>query len=64
MRQSTTKRTLSPIEQVRRRSRIGVGGEVQETTLRASGKAVKRRLSAEDEQMIVQAIYGPFDASK
>ncbi len=54
MRQSTTKRTLSPIEQVRRRSRLGGGAEVQETTLRAAGKAVKRRLSAEDERLMTQ----------
>jgi RNA polymerase primary sigma factor len=54
MRQSTTKRTLSPIEQVRRRSRLGGGAEVQETALRASGKAVKRRLSAEDERLMTQ----------
>jgi RNA polymerase sigma factor (sigma-70 family) len=61
MRQSTTKRTLSPIEQVRRRTRIGVGGEVQETTLKAAGKAVKRRLSAEDERLMTQIMASEQD---
>jgi RNA polymerase primary sigma factor len=61
MRQSTTKRTLSPIEQVRRRSRIGGGADVQETSLRASGKAVKRRLSPEDERLLTQIMASEQD---
>ncbi|HYE62722.1 MAG TPA: sigma-70 family RNA polymerase sigma factor [Phycisphaerales bacterium] len=61
MRQSTTKRTLSPIEQVRRRSRISVGGEVQETATKVAGKAVKRRLSAEDERLLTQIMASEQD---
>lgn len=61
MRQSTTKRTLSPIEQVRRRSRVGLGSDVQDTAARASGKAVRRRLSAEDERLLTQIMASEQD---
>jgi RNA polymerase sigma factor (sigma-70 family) len=62
MRQSTTKRTLSPIEQVRRRSRAGLGAEAQEASVKTSGKAqVKRRLSAEDERLLTQIMAGEQD---
>jgi RNA polymerase primary sigma factor len=62
MRQSTTKRTLSPIEQVRRRGRAGLGSEAQEASVKTSGKAqVKRRLSAEDERLLTQIMAGEQD---
>jgi len=62
MRQSTTKRTLSPIEQVRRRGRAGLGSEAQEASVKTSGKAqVKRRLSAEDERLLTQIMGGEQD---
>jgi RNA polymerase sigma factor (sigma-70 family) len=62
MRQSTTKRTLSPIEQVRRRSRAGLGSEAQEASVKTSGKTqVKRRLSAEDERLLTQIMAGEQD---
>jgi RNA polymerase sigma factor (sigma-70 family) len=62
MRQSTTKRTLSPIEQVRRRSRAGLGSEAQEASVKTLGKAqVKRRLSAEDERLLTQIMAGEQD---
>ncbi len=62
MRQSTTKRTLSPIEQIRRRSRAGLGTEAQDSTIKASGKTqVKRRLSAEDERLLTQIMAGEQD---
>ncbi len=62
MRQSTTKRTMSPIEQVRRRSRAGLGIEGQEASVKTSGKTqVKRRLSAEDERLLTQIMGGEQD---
>ncbi len=62
MRQSTTKRTLSPIEQIRRRSRAGLGAETQEVSAKTSGKTqVKRRLSAEDERLLTQIMAGEQD---
>lgn len=50
-----TKRTLSPLEQVRRRSRVGLGGEVVDKPVKV-GKtpAVRRRLSADDERLLQQ----------
>lgn len=51
-----TKRTLSPLEQVRRRTRVGLGAEVVEKPVKSSGRAaVRRRLSVEDEKLL-QAI--------
>jgi RNA polymerase sigma factor (sigma-70 family) len=50
-----TKRTLSPLEQVRRRSRVGLGAEVVEKPAKAPGRAgVRRRLSIEDEKLLQQ----------
>lgn len=55
MRQIMTKRTLSPLDQVRRRSRVGLGAEAVEKPARASARAgVRRRLSAEDEKLLQQ----------
>jgi len=53
---------LSPIEQIRRRSRAGLGTEAQETSVKTSGKTqVKRRLSAEDERLLTQIMAGEQD---
>lgn len=50
-----TKRTLSPLEQVRRRSRVSLGAEVVDKAAKAAGKtAVRRRLSADDERLLQQ----------
>jgi len=50
-----TKRTLSPLDQVRRRSRVGLGGEVMEKATKAAPRTgVRRRLSAEDEKLLQQ----------
>ncbi|MBI1190676.1 MAG: sigma-70 family RNA polymerase sigma factor [Tepidisphaera sp.] len=55
MRQIMTKRTLSPLEQVRRRSRVSLGAEVADKAAKAAGKApVRRRLSADDERLLQQ----------
>src|SRR2546423_8531155 len=62
MRQSRTKRTLSPIEEVRRRARAGLGSEAQEASVKTSGRTqVKRRLSAEDERLLTQIMAGEQD---
>lgn len=62
MRQIMTKRTLSPIEQVRRRSRVGLGAETPEVRQAkpAAGK-VRRRLSSEDEKLLNQVMSGEQD---
>jgi RNA polymerase sigma factor (sigma-70 family) len=53
MRAVNPKRTLSPIEQVRRRNRAGVAGAA--VTEGATGKAqVRRRLSIDDERLLNQ----------
>jgi RNA polymerase sigma factor (sigma-70 family) len=53
---------LSPIEQIRRRSRAGLGAEAQEASVKTSGKTqVKRRLSAEDERLLTQIMAGEQD---
>lgn len=53
MRPVSPQRSLSPIEQVRRRNRAGVGGAA--VTEGASGKAqVRRRLSIDDERLLNQ----------
>jgi RNA polymerase sigma factor (sigma-70 family) len=57
MRQSTTKRTLSPLEQVRRRNRVGVTSDTTTTAPAPgrSGKAgVRKGLSSEDQRLLVQ----------
>ncbi|MFZ4575406.1 MAG: sigma-70 family RNA polymerase sigma factor [Phycisphaerales bacterium] len=57
MRQSTTKRTLSPLEQVRRRNRVGVNSETTPTATAAgrTGKGgVRKGLSSEDQRLLVQ----------
>jgi len=52
-----TKRTLSPLEQVRRRSRVGVTSETVEKPVKAGSKgAVRRRLSPEDEKLLQQVM--------
>jgi RNA polymerase primary sigma factor len=57
MRQVMTKRTLSPLDQVRRRSRVGVGAEVVEKPTKSSARGgVKRRLSIEDEKLLQQVM--------
>jgi len=64
MRQTTTKRTLSPLEQVRRRSRVGIGAEADTAgpAPKTSGRAqVKRRLSAEDERLLTQIMASEQD---
>lgn len=50
-----TKRTLSPLEQVRRRTRVSLGAEVADKVAKP-GKAgsVRRRLSADDERLLQQ----------
>jgi RNA polymerase primary sigma factor len=61
MRQSTTKRTLSPLEQVRRRARVGVEAEAT-ISKGAKGKTtVKRRLSADDERLLNQIMASEQD---
>jgi len=55
MRDSVIKRNVSPLEQVRRRSRAGVATEATSSAGAKAGKAsVRRRLSREDEQLLVQ----------
>jgi RNA polymerase primary sigma factor len=58
MRQITSKRAISPIEQERRRSRSGAGTEVAPESLISSVKStkpiVRRRLSVEDERLLNQ----------
>ncbi len=59
MRQTTTKRSVSPLEQVRRRNRVGVGGEASTTTTGRS--QVRRRLSADDEKLLMQIMSQEMD---
>lgn len=55
MRQSTTKRTISPLDQVRRRTKAVVGAGTPEAAgTRSARPAVKRRLSQEDERLLAQ----------
>src|SRR5262245_25554282 len=63
MRQIMTKRTLTPLEQVRRRSRVGIGAEAVEVLPgKAAGRAsVRRRLSNEDEKLLTQIMSGEQD---
>jgi RNA polymerase sigma factor (sigma-70 family) len=57
-----TKRAPSPIEQVRRRSRVGLGSETTVTApAKASRGGVRRRLSAEDEKLLTQIMSGEQD---
>ncbi len=57
-----TKRTLSPLEQVHRRSRVGVGAEILEKSAKGGGKGlVRRRLSTEDEKLLQQLMSGEQD---
>jgi RNA polymerase sigma factor (sigma-70 family) len=57
-----TKRAPSPIEQVRRRSRVGLGSETTETTpAKATRGGIRRRLSAEDEKLLTQIMSGEQD---
>ncbi|GJQ30157.1 MAG: hypothetical protein HBSAPP03_20410 [Phycisphaerae bacterium] len=57
-----TKRTLSPLEQVRRRTRVGVGAETLEKSAKGGAKGpVKRRLSVEDEALLQQLMSGEQD---
>lgn len=52
-----SKRTLSPLEQVRRRTRVGVGSETLEQPTKSGSKAaVRRRLSTEDEKLLQQVM--------
>lgn len=55
MRESTTKRTLGPIEQLRRRTRVGIEEE-KSLTATKSKPSTKRRLSAEDERLLNQVM--------
>jgi RNA polymerase primary sigma factor len=53
MRQIMTKRTVSPLEQDRRRSRAGVGGEGAQKKGRTGAKGtVRKQLSPEDEKLL------------
>ena len=55
MRQTTSKRTLGPLEQVRRRSRVGLGSmSVDAPASRPGRTTVRRRLSVEDERLLDQ----------
>lgn len=55
MRQTTTKRTLSPLEQVRRRSLVGLGSTAVDAPSPRPGRAaIRRRLSVEDERLLDQ----------
>ena len=54
MRTSTTKRTLSPMEQVRRRSKAAGAGVSVVDESPVTRTAVKRRLSVEDERLLNQ----------
>jgi RNA polymerase sigma factor (sigma-70 family) len=55
MRQSTTKRTVSPLEQVRRRNRVGVATDPAPATAGRAGKGgVRKGLSADDQKLLVQ----------
>lgn len=57
-----TKRTLSPLEQVHRRSRVGVGAETLEKAAKGGAKGtVRRRLSTEDEKLLQQLMSGEQD---
>lgn len=56
MRQSTTKRTLSPLEQVRRRTRVGVAATIDAPAGRPGRQVVRRRLSVEDERLLNQVM--------
>ncbi|HYF13528.1 MAG TPA: sigma-70 family RNA polymerase sigma factor [Phycisphaerales bacterium] len=56
MRQSTTKKSILPMDQVRRRGKAGVGVATLDapTTGRAARAVVRRRLSLEDERLLAQ----------
>ncbi len=57
MGQSTTKRTLSPLEQVRRRTRVGVAAATVDAPAgRVGRQVVRRRLSVEDERLLNQVM--------
>jgi len=56
-----SKRTLSPLEQVRRRSRVGLGPEIVEKAVKTAKVAVRRRLSIEDERLLQQIMSGEQD---
>jgi len=57
------KRTLSPLEQVRRRHRVGVSSTTDTPAgAKTSGKpAVRKRLSSEDERLLNQLLAGEQD---
>jgi len=66
MRQITSKRAISPIEQVRRRSRAVGGVDSSSETANASGSlktksSVRRRLSVEDERLLNQVMSSEQD---
>lgn len=56
-----TKRTLSPLEQVRRRTRTGVDAENLGKPAKGVKGSVRRRLSGEDEKLLQQIMSGEQD---
>ncbi|MBX3383497.1 MAG: sigma-70 family RNA polymerase sigma factor [Phycisphaeraceae bacterium] len=63
MSQATTKRVLTPMEQVRRRTRSGVGAEgtAETAVVGKPGTSVRRRLSLDDEKLLTQIMAGEQD---